>query len=85
MSIGLTVTRQDLSIFTRSDGEVFHLVYRKDGGASLFHVDRPPPDGTDLDVSIEDKPAWAEKLILAYQTNWSDAFDAVTGQRRPAA
>jgi hypothetical protein len=29
MSIGLTVTRQDLSIFTRSDGEVFHLVYRK--------------------------------------------------------
>ena len=70
----LTVARRDTGPghieFTRSDGEVFQLVWNARGHASLNHNDRPPPDGIDLDVSIPDKPARAEELILAYPDGW---------------
>ena len=73
MKAALTITRQVVGdghvIFTRSDGEVFHLKWLESGHASLFHEDEPPPYGIGLDVGIADKPARAEKLILAYP-NW---------------
>ena len=65
---GLTVTRRDIGpghiVFTRSNDEVFQLVWSERGHASLNHSDCP--DGIDLDVSISDKPARAEELIFAY-------------------
>lgn len=74
MTTGLTVKRQDVGpghiVFTRSDGEVFELVWSESGQASLFHKDRPPPEAISLDVSIPDKPARAEALILAYPKGW---------------
>jgi hypothetical protein len=74
MTIGLTVIRRDIGeghiIFTRNDGEIFHLMWNENGRASLFHNDNVPPDGISLDVNIPDKPAHAEKLILAYPTGW---------------
>jgi hypothetical protein len=73
MKAALTVSRQNVGadhiVFTRSDGAVFHLRWLENGYASLFHEDEPPPYGINLDVSIADKPARAEKLILAYP-NW---------------
>ena len=70
-----TVTRQDIGkghiVFTRSDGEVFHLKWQDDSGqASLYHENKPPPAGISLDVSIPDKPRRAEQLILDYPTGW---------------
>jgi hypothetical protein len=74
MTTGLTVTRRVVGeghiIFARSDGEVFHLMLHEDGQASLFQNDKAPPDGISLDVNIPDKPAQAEKLILAYPNGW---------------
>lgn len=74
MTVGVTVTRQDVGlrhiIFTRSDGEVFELVWSESGQASLFHQEKPPPEGISLDISIPDKPARAEALILAYPKGW---------------
>jgi hypothetical protein len=58
MKAALSVTRQDItanhSVFTRSDGEVFELVWNKDAESSLFHKDRPPPGGINLDVDISE-------------------------------
>jgi hypothetical protein len=74
MVAGLTVTRRDVGdghiIFTRSDGEVFHLKWHESGQGSLLRNDDVLRDGISLDVNIPDKPAWAEKLILAYPTGW---------------
>lgn len=74
MTTGLTVTRRDVApnhiTFTRSDGEVFQLVWHESGQASIFHNDKPPPNGIALDVSIADKPARAQQLILDYPTGW---------------
>jgi hypothetical protein len=74
MANELTVTRRDIGeghiIFTRSDGEVFHLMWQETGQASLFHNDKVPSDGIGLDVSIPDKPARAKALILAYPAGW---------------
>ncbi len=74
MTAGLTVTRRDVGegriVFTRSDGEVFQLVWHESRQASLFHNDKAPPDEISLDVSIPDKPARAQELILAYPTGW---------------
>ncbi len=74
MATGLTVTRRNIGeghiIFTRSDGEIFHLMWHEDGQGSLFHNDKVPPDGISLATNIADKPARAEALILAYPTGW---------------
>ena len=74
MTPGLTVARQDVGpghiVFTRSDGEIFELVWHDSGQASLFHKDRPPSDGISLDVGIADKPTRAEQCILAYPKGW---------------
>jgi hypothetical protein len=74
MTTGLTVSRRDIGeghiIFTRSDGEVFHLMWHENGQASLFHNDKVPPNGIDLHTNITDKMARAEELILAYPTGW---------------
>jgi hypothetical protein len=74
MTTGLSVRRQDVRpghiVFTRSDGEVFELVWSESGQASLFQKDRPPPEGISLDVCIPDKHTKAEALILAYPTGW---------------
>lgn len=74
MTTRVTVTRQDVGpghiIFTRSDGEIFQLVWRENGQGSLFHHDHPPPNGISLDVNIADKPTRAQQLILVYPTGW---------------
>ena len=75
MTTGLTVTRRDVGerhiIFTRSDDEVFHLRWHESGQASVFHNEKPPSDGIGLDLNVQDKPARAEELILAYPSGWS--------------
>ena len=74
MATERTATRHDESgvhsIYTRSDGEVFHLWRHEDGHASLLHNNAPPPNGIDLGVSIGDKFAAAQKRVLEYPDGW---------------
>ena len=74
MTSEATVTRQDVgggrSIFTRSDGHVFHLVWHENGSASLFHDDAAPPDKIEFHVGISDKLAAAKARILEYPDGW---------------
>jgi hypothetical protein len=59
--------------FVRSDGECFFMISREDGSASLYagaSPDQPPQvDLGDFGVSVLDKVAAAERVILAYTKN----------------
>ena len=74
MPTGLTLIRRDVGegymVFTRSDAEVFYYIWNADGSASVFHNDLVTPHGIDLGISVPDKFAHVEKLILAYPTGW---------------
>jgi hypothetical protein len=74
MTTGLTVWKHDIGeghvVFTRSDGEVFHLMWHESGQASLFHNDTTPSNGIGLDLNVMDKFSRAEQLILAYPADW---------------
>jgi hypothetical protein len=73
MATEFTISRRDggegHTIFTRSDGEIFHLFEHGDGQASLCHNDKTPK-GINAGISIPNKFVWAEKLILDYPTGW---------------
>ena len=70
----LTIIRRDESgfhsVYTRSDGEVFHLRWLGDGYASLTHNDAEPPNGIGFGKSVGDKYAAAAKRILEYPDGW---------------
>lgn len=74
MATELTIAKRRVdgseTIYTRSDGEVFHADLYDNGHVSLYHSNRPP-DGVDLHPNIWDRGAYVEKLILAYRGRWA--------------